>query len=177
MQISLLLTIIGLSLGGLVLWWALTWRRPKHRHRRNIWQARRVISQLRRRSLKPTERLPIVLGTLRSLDPFQFEELILCCFQDKGYRIRRNRRYTGDGGIDGRVFQEGQLFLVQAKRYRHHIDAAHVREFLTVINKKGATGGFFVHTGKTGKLSKQLLANSKLTLLSGQRLVDFVLNQ
>lgn len=177
MRIALLLTITGLALGGLILGWALTWRRPRHRHRLNIWKARQVISQLRRRKLSPAERLPIVLGTLRSLNPFQFEELILCCFQDKGYRIRRNRRYTGDGGIDGRVFQGEQLFLVQAKRYRHHINAAHVREFLMVINRERAAGGFFVHTGKTGKLSKQLLANSKLTLLSGQRLVDFVLHQ
>lgn len=177
MRIGLLLTITGLALGGFILWGVLKWRRPNHRHRRNIWKARQVISQLRRRKLSTTESLPIVLGTLRSLDPFQFEELILCCFQDKGYRIRRNHRYTGDGGIDGRVFQGEQLFLVQAKRYRHHIDAAHVREFLMIINREGATGGFFVHTGKTGKLSKQLLANRKLTLLSGQGLVDFVLHQ
>ncbi|WP_331001134.1 restriction endonuclease [Nostoc commune] len=41
-----------------------------------------------------------------------------------------------------------------------------------------ASGGFFVHTGITGQLSKQLIRRSnKIILLSGQKLVNFVLNK
>ncbi len=38
-------------------------------------------------------------------------------------------------------------------------------------------GGFFVHTGKTGEMSRELLLEHRITLISGQKLVDFVLGQ
>jgi len=46
-----------------------------------------------------------------------------------------------------------------------------------VIQGEEAHGGFFIHTGKTGELSNQLLREYQISLLSGQRLVDFVLGQ
>jgi len=36
-------------------------------------------------------------------------------------------------------------------------------------------GGFFIPMGKTGEMSRDLLREYPITLLSGQRLVDFVL--
>ncbi len=38
-------------------------------------------------------------------------------------------------------------------------------------------GGFFIHTGKTGELANQLLQKYQISLVSSQRLVDFVLGQ
>ncbi len=38
-------------------------------------------------------------------------------------------------------------------------------------------GGFFVHTGETGEMSRELLLERRITLISGQKLVDFVLGQ
>lgn len=119
--------------------------------------------------------LPFVLAYLRKIDPFVFEELLLTCFERQGYTIRRNERYTGDGGLDGRVWLHGEVYLVQAKRYKDSINPAHVKEFGRVIQSRGAVGGFFIHTGRTGNQSKELLRQyPQIQLLSGQKLVEFI---
>ena len=84
-----------------------------------------------------------------------FEELLLTCCQGQGWEIERNFKYSGDGRIDGRVLIAGKLYLVQAKRYRGYINPQHIRDFYQVIQEEKAARGFFVHTGKTGKLSKE----------------------
>ncbi|MEX6059375.1 restriction endonuclease [Enterobacter hormaechei] len=45
--------------------------------------------------------LPTKINYLRKIDPFVFEELLLEGFEAHGFRTIRNKRYTGDGGIDG----------------------------------------------------------------------------
>ena len=42
------------------------------------------------------------IAYLRKIDPFTFEELLLEGFESHGFRTIRNKRHTGDGGIDGR---------------------------------------------------------------------------
>lgn len=106
-----------------------------------------------------------------------FEELLLTCCEEQGWQIQRNFRYSSDGGVDGRVLITGKLYLIQAKRYRGHIKSEHIRDFYKAIQQERAVGGFFIHTGKTGLLSKQLLEEYEITLISGQRLVNFVLGQ
>lgn len=88
-----------------------------------------------------------------------------------------NGFYTGDGGLDGRVTIAGKLYLIQAKRYRGYINPQHIRDFYKVIQREKAYGGFFIHSGKTGELAKELLREYQISLLSSQRLVDFVLGQ
>jgi restriction system protein len=46
-----------------------------------------------------------------------------------------------------------------------------------VIQRGKAYGGFFIHSGKTGELAKEFLREYQISLLSGQRLVNFVLGQ
>lgn len=147
----------------------------RKRQRRNIRRARRILEDLRNRQLPEHQRLPVVLGTLRKIDPFVLEELVLTCCHDRGWKIIRNRRYTGDGGFDGKVIVGKQLFLVQVKRYRDHINPQHVREFQRVVTHHRAAGGLFVHTGKTGRLSKAVARDSAVSIVSGGRLVEFVL--
>lgn len=150
---------------------------PRKRQRRNIKEAKSVINKLRKRQLSESEKLPVVLGTLRKIDPFVFEELVLTCCQEKGWRIIRNKRYTGDGGIDGKVIIDKQLFLIQVKRYSNHINPQHLRDFQRVITQQGAIGGLFLHTGKTGRLSKAVVKDSTVLIVSGRKLVDFVLEK
>ncbi len=57
-----------------------------------------------------------------------------------GFEVIRNRRYTGDGGIDGRVKIDGQTWLIQAKRYTSYIAVGHVRDFSDLLNATGARG-------------------------------------
>lgn len=60
---------------------------------------------------------------------------------------------------------------------RGYIKAQHVREFQACIKIEGATGGFFIHSGKTGEKSKELFRDSRTYLLCGGKLINFVLGQ
>jgi restriction system protein len=150
-------------------------RLPLNKHQQNIQQANHMLEQLRLQRLTLT--FPKAIAILRGMSPYAFEELLLTCFEEQGWKIQRNLRYSHDGGVDGRVLIGGKLYLIQAKRYRQYIDPYHIHQFYRVIQQEKAAGGFFVHTGKTRALSKELLQNYKITLVSGQKLIDLVLGQ
>ncbi|MDG4868603.1 restriction endonuclease (plasmid) [Guyparkeria sp. 1SP6A2] len=139
------------------------WRKPKHR--RCEQKARRVYARV-----AEIERPAQALAYLRKVDPYTFEELVLEAFAQRGYRIKRNARYSGDGGIDGRVWLDGELFLIQAKRYGGHISAAHVEDFGRVVEARGCKG-FFIHTGRTGEGAARAAREADVWIISGQRLL------
>ncbi|MBC3217017.1 restriction endonuclease [Serratia fonticola] len=166
------------SLGPLV-WWllllsVLSWvallvGAKVGRHRRYQRQALRVLA-----------RLPQLAGDgqrlsyLRKVNPYVFEELLLTAFERRGYRIKRNRQYSGDGGLDGQVWIDGQRYLIQAKRYGRIITPAHVADFGALVRREGCRG-LFVHTGRTGPKSRAVLARlPEIELLSGQRLLELL---
>jgi len=153
-------------------------RLPKNlkKHLNNIEYASQVLLELR--SITQLAKLPVVIATLRRISPYVFEELVLTCCFEQGWQIQRNFRYTGDGGIDGRVLILGKLYVIQVKRYADYISPEHIKDFLSCIESERASGGFFVHTGITGQLSKQLIRDSdEIILVSGQKLGNFVLGK
>lgn len=150
-------------------------RLPSNKHQQYIRLAALVLKRLRDRST--VVQLPEALGILRRMNPYAFEELLLTCCHEQGWEIERNFRYTGDGGLDGRVTIALKLYLIQAKRYRGYINPKHIHDFYKVIQREKAYGGFFIHSGKTGELAQELLREYQISLLSGQRLVDFVLGR
>lgn len=129
--------------------------------------------QLKRLKGKPADHQ---MTQLRQINPFVFEEMILTAIKAQGHSITRNKRYTGDGGIDGQCNINGVDYLIQAKRYSNHINPAHVIEFAGICKRRNKKG-LFVHTGKTGAKSKQVAKNTKIEMISGQRLLNLLLNQ
>lgn len=126
------------------------------------------------KKLTTIERPEQQLAYLRKIDPFTFEELVLTAFQRRGQKIQRNARYTGDGGIDGQVWIKGKRYLVQAKRYRRHISAQHVRDFCALVDRED-TWGIFVHTGRTGKQTRTIADDhNRVTIISGRRLLKLL---
>lgn len=145
------------------------------RHNRNIRTAKSILKEIR--SWEGENLNPRIFNYLRKINAFVFEELILEAFEDKGFRIQRNARYTGDGGIDGIVFDTSdQLYLIQAKRYEKHIALEHVKQFCGLV-KTNRVKGFFIHTGKTGKGCRDLLNKEGIILISGARLIELMLNR
>lgn len=113
------------------------------------------------------------IAYLRKLDPLVFEEMVLDAFQRKGFLIERGTRYSGDGGLDGKVFKENCWYGIQCKRYKDAIHTAHVERFAQDLTRFGLQKGYFVHTGKTpAKLRNQA---GPVMILSGQALIDFLL--
>ncbi|AUH01890.1 restriction endonuclease [Pectobacteriaceae bacterium CE70] len=141
----------------------------QRRHRRYQRQASRVLvrlPQLRDDAAR--------LVYLRKINPYVFEEMLLTAFARQGYRIKRNVRYSGDGGIDGQVWINGQRWLIQAKRFSSCIQSGHVRDFGELVRQEKCRG-FFVHTGRTGEVSREALsAVPDITLISGGRLLTLL---
>lgn len=138
----------------------------RRRHRRYQATAMRVLA-----------RLPLLggdgqrLAYLRKINPYVFEELLLLAFERQGYAVIRNTAYSGDGGLDGQVIIEGKTYLIQAKRYGRTITPSHITRFGALLRHHHCDG-FFIHTGRTGKLSHALLQNHPhIHLVSGQKLL------
>ncbi len=140
------------------------WRLPRS-HRRRIRAARRVLTRIHGWEAAR------IFGYLRKIDPLMFEELVLESFARTGFRVRRNRRYSGDGGIDGQVWLNGTWAPVQCKRYSAHINPAHVADFAVVLQRCRARAGLFIHTGRTGPASREGAASAGVTIISGRRLI------
>lgn len=112
-----------------------------------------------------------IFNYLRKIDPFVFEELLLYTFKKRGYKVYRNKRYTGDGGIDGKVKIDNKIYFIQAKRYQSYVNFQHLVEFDNLCNRC-KTYGFFIHTGKTGSESKKV--NKNIQIVSGDYLLKFL---
>jgi restriction system protein len=145
-------------------------------HKRTVRAAARALKTVR--SFRGEAVGARVFGYLRKVDPNVFEEMVLTALQDGGRLVRRNLRYTGDGGSDGSFYEPGVGWLqVQSKRYGSHISAEHVRDFSGLIKSSGCVGGVFVHTGKTGA-GAWLPASgevSRVVMVSGNGLLGLLL--
>lgn len=156
------------------LWWHL--RLPAG-HRKRIRASRRALRRLRPLARAGTaDAAGILFASMRQLDPLVFEEFVLSVLADFGYRIRRNRRYSGDGGIDGWVRVAGAWCPLQCKRYSAAINPRHVAEFSALLSRLAVPAGFFVHTGRTGPGSSAaaLERDTRVTFISGERLRELI---
>lgn len=143
-------------------------------HRRNVSKSRKILKKLREiKGGRQDLALPLILAYVRYVDPYLVEEVILSAFEDQGYFVKRGLTYSGDGGIDGIVYKDFKPFYVQSKRYSGYINADHVRGFDALMQKMGAQG-FFIHTGKTGRISKRLVDPQRVKIISGDRFISLV---
>ncbi len=145
------------------------------RHHKNINKSKEILKRLRGFHGEYVEGR--IINYLKKINPYVYEELLLTIFEEKGYKIERNVRYSGDGGIDGNVFLNGKKYIIQAKRYKNYIKNEHIKSFEKCIETMGADGGFFVHTGKTGKEKMNRYRKGNIEIISGQKLVNFIKNR
>ena len=139
-------------------------------HRWRLRSAKKLYGKLRKGQIREEA----VLTYLRSIDPFVFEELVLYAFSRCGYRVRRNYRYTGDGGVDGRMKGHGRRWLLQMKRYSGYVNASDVQAFSELCLQKHRNG-VFVHTGRTGRASKDEISDAEgVGIVSGSLLVGLL---
>ncbi|WP_312352558.1 restriction endonuclease [Sphingobacterium siyangense] len=144
-------------------------KQPFNRYRSNRIKSKNILKKI---NAFPFEEQR--MAYLRKIDPFVFEELLLDAFESKGFKVIRNKRYTGDQGIDGVVWKAGQKYLIQAKRYKGHIKLKHITEFSDLVETHDCQG-LFCHTGKTGLGSKTASkVNGKIIIISGSTLLDLI---
>lgn len=155
--------------GVLLALWFVFVRRSKERWR--IRRSRKLLEKIR--TFDSPQR---IYAYLRKVDPFVFEELLLTCFEERGLVIKRNKRYTGDGGSDGQVYFAGRMMHIQAKRYANHIKREHVAAFLRLVQSE-RTKGIFIHTGRTGKASRTAFDSESIDCVSGSKLIALLLGE
>lgn len=131
--------------------------------------ADKTIKRIRKLNLSNPE----IISYLRKIDPFVFEEFLLTLLNQNGYKIKRNKKYTGDGGSDGQAWLFGQHYHIQAKRYKNHISKQHMKEFIQLTIREKSKG-IFIHTGKTGKETKDLAEQYDIEIISGDKLCKLV---
>lgn len=149
------------------------WFRDKSSNGRHAWRRKSAEKALAKiNSFTGEHSQQQTFAYLRQTDPFVFEEMLLSAFQKYGFKIIRNRRYTGDGGIDGQIIINGRRIPLQAKRYTGHIQLRHVQDFARIIDNRKAPFGLFCHTGRTGKGAYQSACNEgKVWFISGDTLI------
>lgn len=146
-------------------------------HRQRVRKSRRVLRELRR--ITGDAAAARVFGYLRKVEPLVCEEVVLSALEDAGAFVLRNRRYTGDGGIDGRCWLPGSgfgLHVVQVKRYDSAITPAHVSNLGDLVVRQRRAGGLFVHCGRTGPASYATLRGTALMLVSGDGLLRLLVD-
>ncbi len=161
--------------------WIIFKTKDKKSQRTHTWRRKTANKTLAK--IREFENEGQIFSYLRKIDPFVMEELILNTLEKrKDIEIIRNKRYTGDGGVDGRfihiVNNSKRLYLVQVKRYSKYINAKDINKLDEQIRKEKAYKGLFVHTGKSGKLvyNNLALSNNKINLISGNRLIKLILD-
>ena len=105
---------------------------------------------------------------LRKVDAFLWEEILMKCFEERGYPIIRTKM-TRDGGSDGFVKIEGSISVIQAKRYSNHVRQSHVDDLRHLVERDHRiSSGILIHTGKTSKQLKQYIRKiPEIELISG----------
>ena len=105
-----------------------------------------------------------------AVNPYVFEEMILTALHRQGHKVIRGQRYTHDGGVDGKVVIQGKTYFIQAKKYSNYVNPKHISDFISLCGRHGVKG-LFVHCGKTGGMSKSILQNTQVKLVSGDKLI------
>jgi restriction system protein len=157
------------SLGCLLVFLLLRRTTNKTRHQFNIWVASKHLAKL-----KNMNDVQQRFRFCRRINEYIFEEMVLTAFKKAGYKIRRSKRYSGDGGKDGEVYINGDWAFIQTKRYKGHIKKIHVISFRQLCEKKRVKG-FFVHSGRTSKNTWKELGGN-VQMVSGSRLINLLVN-
>lgn len=146
-------------------WFLRKTKAQRFHHRKSI----RLLKKIRGQGDNPA----LIFGILRNTNPYTFEELILTAFRNGGFKIRRSKGYSGDGGIDGQVRINGRWYYIQSKRYKSAINPSHVAAFAKLLGARRS--GLFVHCGRTGKKSWQN-TNKHMTVVSGSMLIELLVS-
>ena len=128
-----------------------------------------------------------LLTTLRKMDHFKFEQLVVDLLLAMGYGGSREEaaqvtKKSGDEGIDG-IIKEDRLGLdviyVQAKRYQEDsaISREKLQSFVGALSGKHASKGVFITTSRFAETAISFAAGvpQKVILIDGERLAELMI--
>lgn len=126
-----------------------------------------------------------LLDRLKSCSPAFFEKIVLDVLFALGYggadRERlRNTGGTGDGGIDGTIFEDKlglDVIYVQAKRWENTVGRPDLQKFAGALQGQRAKKGIFVTTSQFSSEAKGYAdtVDSRIVLIDGRKLTDLMI--
>lgn len=124
-----------------------------------------------------------LLNKLLINSPSFFEEVVLKLLSSMGYGEGKVTGHSGDGGIDGVVYQDklgiDKIFF-QAKRFdeKNAVSASMARDFVGALDLNGVNKGVFITTSKFPKNSDDLVSRShkSIKLVDGKYLVQLMID-
>jgi restriction system protein len=116
---------------------------------------------------------------LMELNPFAFETLVANLFTKMGLETKQTRS-SRDGGVDAVAFDArpvlGGKVVIQAKRYRHTVGVAAVRDLYGTMINEGANKGILVTTSGYGPDAFNFAKDKPIELIAGSGLL-YLLDQ
>jgi restriction system protein len=104
-----------------------------------------------------------------------FEFLLSEWFKKQGYTTELTGGGGADGGIDIKLYKDGQLYLVQCKHYRaSKVSVMVVRELYGVMTAENAAGGFVVTSGRFTSEAYVFAEKINIELIDKQALVKML---
>ncbi len=126
-----------------------------------------------------------LLGNVRSMDPYKFEQLVIDLLFAMGYGGSRAEaakvtKASNDEGIDG-IISEDRLGLdmiyVQAKRWKDNVGRKEIQAFVGALAGKQASKGVFITTSKFRDTAIEYAnaVTQKVVLIDGDRLGELMI--
>lgn len=120
---------------------------------------------------------------LARIDPIEFERLMADYFRRQGYTVEhvgtggRGSRY--DGGIDLKLFRDGEYTVVQCKRENaYQVTHNVMHELLGVMLTERATKAIVINTGEFTSAAWQKAANeARVQLVDGDQLREMLASE
>lgn len=146
----------------------------KFRHKYRVKSSKKVIKTIKE-IMEDKNNGGRAISYLRKINPYVFEEVILTAIEESNVRVVRNKQYSNDGGIDGRISTKVGKILIQCKRYKSYINNKDVIELVEKVEENKCAYGVFAHTGKTGgKAKSTAIKSEKILYLSGSNLISLI---
>lgn len=160
-------------------------KRPKKQNDGEVKDDETPEEQIARLTSELNERLADdLLDTVGSMDPFQFEQLVVDLLFAMGYGGSREEarvtKRSNDEGIDG-IINEDRLGLdviyVQAKRWKNDIGRKEIQAFVGALAGQQATKGVFITTSQFRDTAIEYAKTviQKVILIDGKRLGDLMI--
>ena len=124
-----------------------------------------------------------LLDKIRKNSPIFFEKVVLKLLENMGYGKGEVTGKTGDGGIDGFIYQDRlglDKILFQAKRFSEDtsVSASMIRDFIGTLTTNEASKGVFITTSRFPKDAENIISRSPkpIKLIDASKLVKLMID-
>ena len=117
------------------------------------------------------------VDTLNKLSWKEFEDVTGELFRQRGYRVEEMLGGGADGGVDLRLRKDGQLTLVQCKRWKKKkVGLPIIRELLGAMTAESADKGILVTTSTYTSEASAFAQKQGIQLINGTQLSEEIDN-